>query len=280
MNLELGYSTEFVSILHGFIRKRIAITRAKKVLLGLSGGLDSSVVAKLVADAAGKEMVLVLIMPVKETSDTDEAVLLAEEFGIEYRLIDLGPSFRSLVTSYTNSLGISPEKLPPLVPGNLSSRLRMATLYFSANLLEGMVMGTSNKTELLTGYFTKYGDGASDAMPLGDLYKTQVFKLAQDIGVPRRIIEKPPTAGFYQDQTDEGELGIDYATLDKILHGFELRLTAREIAAYLGVDEAEVSRIETMVQRAAHKRFLGMIPKIGIRTPGFDWRENMDFGLE
>ena len=280
MNLELGYSNEFVPILHGFIKKRIAIAQARRVLLGLSGGLDSSVVAKLVADAAGKEMVLVLIMPVKETSDTDEAIRLAEEFGIEYKHIDLEQNFRSLVTSYSSSLCISPGELPPLVTGNLSSRLRMTTLYFSANLFDGMVMGTSNKTELLTGYFTKYGDGGTDAMPLGDLYKTQVFKLAEDIGVPERIIEKPPTAGFYQEQTDEGELGIDYATLDKILYGLELRFTAWEIAGYLTVDVTEISRIETMVQRAAHKRFLGMVPKIGIRTPGFDWRENMDFGLE
>jgi len=280
MKLDPGYNSECITIIHQFIQKRIEISRARKVLVGLSGGLDSSVVAKLVADAVGPEMVLGLMMPVRETTDTGEGIRLAEEYGVEYRVVDLEDDFQSLLACYSKALGVPPEMIPPMSRGNLSSRLRMATLYFAANLYGGIVMGTSNKTELLTGYYTKYGDGASDAMPLGDLYKTQVFKLAGEIGVPEHIIQKKPTAGFFPGQTDEGDLGMDYGTLDRILHGLELRFRAEEIAEYLALDVAEVERIEKRVQRSAHKRSLGMIPKLGIRTPGFDWRENMDFGLE
>ena len=280
MELEPPYDSDYITVLHQFIRKRVEIAGARKVLVGLSGGLDSTVVAKLVADALGKDRVICLLMPVKDTRDTEEGKSLAEEFGIEYRLVHLEKDFQALLDSYSRVHKLSGNDLLRLAPGNLSSRLRMASLYFAANLMGGLVMGTSNKTELLTGYFTKYGDGGSDAMPLGDLYKTQVYRLAEEIGVPGRVIIKKPTAGFYQGQTDEDELGVDYATLDKVLYGLELRFTSVEIAERLGLDSREPLRIEKMVQKAAHKRSLGMIPKLGLRTPGFDWRENMDYGLE
>ncbi len=280
MNLELSFDSEIISILHLFIRKRVQIARAKKVVIGLSGGLDSTVVARLCVDALGPEKVLCLLMPVQETPDTAEGRRLAGEFEVDYHLVDLQQGFTTLLETYQDSLGLRKKDMSMLVQGNFASRLRMASLYFTANSISGMVMGTSNKTELLTGYFSKYGDGASDAIPLGDLYKTQVRLLAQEIGIPERVIEKPPTAGFFQGQTDEGDLGMDYSSLDRVLYGLELKLSNEEIAASLGMELAEVQRIEKMVQRAAHKRALGMVPKFGVRTPGFDWRENMDFGLE
>jgi NAD+ synthase len=280
MDLNVAYDPECVTVLHQFIQKRVEITKASKLVIGLSGGLDSSTVVKLAADALGPEKVLTLLLPVKETTDTQDGKNVAEACGVEWKLVDLEKDFNDLLGTYTSSLGLEPDQLPRLTPGNLSSRLRMATLYFAANALGGIVLGTSNKTELLTGYFTKYGDGSTDAMPLGDLYKTQVFSLAEDIGVPDFVIKKKPTAGFFQGQTDEDELGISYPLLDQVLRGLELRLTVEEIAGYLSLSVKEVSRIETMVHRSAHKRFLGAIPKLGIRTPGFDWRENVDFGLE
>ena len=280
MNLQIPYSKEYKTIIMGFIKKRVEVASAKKVLIGLSGGVDSSVVAKIVAEAVGKELVLGLIMPVKETKDTQVAVGFAEEIGIEYQIVKLDKAFSTLLNTYLKGFAGDVQHLPQMVTGNLSSRLRMTTLYFYANLLNGIVMGTSNKTELLTGYFTKYGDGGTDAMPLGDLYKTQVFKLAEELAIPRHIISKKPTAGFYKGQTDEDELGIDYPTLDKILYGIELRLETEEISESIGVESEVVRRIERMVQKAAHKRFLGIVAKVGVRTPGFDWRENIDFGLE
>jgi NAD+ synthase len=134
-------------------------------------------------------------------------------------------------------------------------------------------MGTSNKSELLTGYFTKFGDGGADFSPIGDLYKSQILDLAKAIEIPDDIIKKPPTAGLWDDQTDEGELGIRYQDLDAILMGIELRLEPKEIAEKVGIDLAEVTRILDMVEKNVHKRKMPLIPKIGIRTLGLDWRE-------
>ena len=134
-------------------------------------------------------------------------------------------------------------------------------------------MGTSNKSELLTGYFTKFGDGGADFSPIGDLYKTQIIELAKAIDIPENIIGKPPSAGVAQGQTDENELGITYRDLDRILLGIELKLDIKEIAKRTGIKENEVSRIQEMVNRTVHKRKMPLIPKLGIRTLGSDWRE-------
>jgi len=125
------------------------------------------------------------------------------------------------------------------------------------------------------GYFTKYGDGGSDAMPIGDLYKTQVFALAEELGIPDVILEKPPAAGLVPGQTDEGDLGLSYSELDRILFGIERWLDLEDIAMLTGIDLSTVQRIQHRVHTSSHKRYLGMIPKIGLRTPGFDWRENV-----
>jgi NAD+ synthase len=136
-----------------------------------------------------------------------------------------------------------------------------------------LVAGTGNKSELLVGYFTKYGDGGVDMLPIGDLYKTQVWALAKELGLPERIVKKVPTAGLWKGQTDEGELGISYENLDCVLFGIERGQSDQEISRSTKVPLKEVKRIEAMIERSAHKRKMPHIPKTGIRTLGIDWRE-------
>ena len=162
-----------------------------------------------------------------------------------------------------------------MAEGNIKARIRMVMLYYHANLHNYLVLGTSNKSELLVGYFTKYGDGGSDAMPMGDLYKTQVFELARELGIPESIVEKPPTAGLFRGQSDEKDLGMKYSELDMILRGIELRLELKDISDITGFPLETVTRIQKKVHGSAHKRCLGKIPKLGLRTIGLDWRENV-----
>ena len=155
---------------------------------------------------------------------------------------------------------------------NIKARTRMILLYHYAKNLKGLVCGASNKSELLTGYYTKYGDGGVDLQPIGDLYKTQIYKLASYLKIPRAIAAKPPSAGLLEDQTDEAELGMKYSILDKILFGLEQKILPDIIAKDLKISLNEVQRIQTLRKNSQHKRRLPLIPKIGLRTPGFDWR--------
>jgi NAD+ synthase len=139
--------------------------------------------------------------------------------------------------------------------------------------MKRIVMGTSNKSEMLVGYYTKFGDGGADFCPIGDLYKTQVRELGERIGVPEHIIAKVPTAGLWKGQTDEGELGISYEELDDILYGFELNLSEEEIAKRTGLETSKLERVWRMHRQSVHKRKMPLIPKLGVRTIGLDWRE-------
>ncbi len=239
----------------------------KKVVVGLSGGLDSSTVVKLCVMALGKEKVLGVHMPDKVTpkKDSEDAEKLAEELGIEYRVIEIDEIVEKMDLLLHLKRDIS--------KANLKARIRMSILYAIANEESRLVAGTSNKSELLVGYFTKYGDGASDFAPIGDLYKTQVRELAKEIGVPENIIKKAPTAGLLPGQTDEKELGINYDTLDRILFGIELGFPVEKTSEKTGVDVGLVRRVYEMHERSRHKRVLLYIPKIGVKTVNTDWRE-------
>jgi NAD+ synthase len=149
----------------------------------------------------------------------------------------------------------------------------MAVLYYFARKLGYLVCGTSNKSELMAGYFTKFGDGGADFCPLGDLYKTEVRELARRLEVPTSIMEKAPTAGLWEGQTDEGEIGITYEELDQILVGIELNLSNEDIASRTKVDLEKVERVWAMHRGSVHKRKTPLIPKMGLRTIGLDWRE-------
>jgi len=252
-----------------FIRHHLEDSGARGIVLGMSGGLDSSLVAKLCADAIGPRNVLGLFLPEKSGSSPDEkdAKAWAKQLGIEFRTIPIG----SIVDAAAKQLGVPREDRIGL--GNVKARVRMIALYQVARAESRLVIGTGNKSEYAVGYTTKFGDAASDYAPIGDLYKTQVFEMARHLGLPRAILEKVPTAGLWSGQTDEGELGISYDELDRILLGIELQLHTEEIAERAQVTAKQVERIERLVEANVHKRKMPLIPKVGIRTFGFDWRE-------
>lgn len=155
---------------------------------------------------------------------------------------------------------------------NIKARLRMMIIYEYANISKSIVCGTSNKSEILLGYFTKYGDGGVDIMPIGDIYKTHVYELASFLKIPKEIINKPPTAGLIKGQTDKKELKLEYKKIDIILMGLENKLDIKNIAKNAKVKKPEVERIKNMRIQSEHKRRRPMIPKIGVRTSGLDWR--------
>ncbi len=201
--------------LAAFIRTRVEASGARGAVIGLSGGIDSALTAYLAVAALGSENVLGLLLPEKGVTsgkDIDDAMEVVELLGIEHQVIDIARvfhSFSSIIPDFDNSNLIA--------NGNLKARTRMCILYYHANLMHRMVIGTGNRTELLLGYFTKYGDGGVDIEPIGGLYKTQVRGLARFMKVPSQIIDKIPTAGLWPGQTDEGELGVTYEEADRIL---------------------------------------------------------------
>ncbi len=238
-----------------FLRNRIAEAGAYGVVVGISGGIDSATAAYLAVRALGKERVLGIVMPYYKNGDVDDARLVCESLGIEYRLIWIGP----IVDAVVAGLGFQPDKRSL---GNIMARVRMVLLYAHANQLNRLVLGTSNRSELLTGYFTKWGDGASDIAPLINLYKTEVWEVAKFLGVPERIIKKKPTAGLWEGQTDEDELGVSYRLLDEILWRLvDLGRGREKIADELGVPHETVEYVEGLVKTTEHKRRLPQGPK-------------------
>ena len=235
-----------------FIKDYVHGANAKGVVLGISGGIDSALTAKLSVDALGSDSVLGLLMPESSSNpnDTNDAKELAELLGIEYEIINITP----MIDGFNNMCKhFAPQN--NIVAGNLRPRIRMQILYYHANLLNRLVIGTGNKAELLVGYFTKYGDGGVDFEPMGNLYKTQVWQLAKYLKLPKRIIEKVPSAGLWVGQTDEGELGIQYTILDLILYGIlNLKMNENDVANELNLSINEVQRILNMVKRSEHKR--------------------------
>lgn len=225
-----------------WLRKEVKSAKAKGLVFGLSGGIDSSVVGVLAKEAVG-DKALGLILPCHTPEKEIEDVrLIIEKFKIKNEVISL-TSVYDLLTSI----------LPPgnrLALGNLKPRLRMLTLYYFANKLNYLVVGTGNKSEIMVGYFTKYGDGGVDLLPLGNLYKNEVRRLAEELNIPKKIIYKAPTAGLWQGQTDEGELGITYSELDKILYSLEQEKRPKG---------KKVKKVEMMIKHSQHKRNL---PKI------------------
>jgi NAD+ synthase len=222
-----------------WIRARAEEAGAEGVVLGMSGGIDSSVAAVLAKKALG-DGVLGVIMPChSDSTDMEHARLVAAKFGVETEYVDLTPVFDRLL-----------EALPPgdrMAEGNLKARLRMAVLYYFANSRNYLVVGSGNKSEIAVGYFTKYGDGGADILPLGSLLKKQVRELARELGVPVGIITKPPSAGLWEGQTDEGEMGISYDELDSILVAIESGDTGE-------CNQEALARVRAMMAASQHKR--------------------------
>ncbi len=239
----------------------------KNVVVGVSGGIDSSIVLKLCVDALESDRVIAVHMPDEITpeEDTEDVKSLTHELNVDLRVIPIDDT----VKNFVEKMKVKREN----AIANLKARIRMLILYSIANEEDRLVAGTSNKSEILVGYFTKYGDGASDFMPIGDLYKTQVYMLAEKIGMPQRIIKKKPSANLLPGQYDEEEMGVSYELLDKILYGMELGLNEGEISRYTGASLQIVRKVLKMHTSSRHKRVIVYIPKIGAKTVNTDWRE-------
>jgi len=246
-----------------FIRDRVKEANANGVVVGLSGGIDSSTVAFLSVKALGSEKVLGLIMPTNITKqeDIEDAISVAKLLKIKYEIINFSPVLKSFKDVLKRCEHFSEENIVAF--GNIHARVRMILLYYHANILNRLVAGTGNKSEFLIGYFTKYGDGGVDILPIGDLYKTQVRQLARYLGVPERIILKTPSAGLWKGQTDEGEIGITYDLLDKILYGLvDLKMGSKTLSELLKTPRKTVERVKEMMLKSEHKRNSPPIAKI------------------
>jgi NAD+ synthase len=240
-----------------WLRDQLARTPAHGFVFGLSGGIDSAVVARLCQQAAPGR-VLGLLMPChSDPGDEADARLVARHFGLETLRIDLAPPFDALVASLgagpalPAADGTPPDDLRSRMPlANIKPRLRMTALYAVANTMNSLVAGTGNRSELAIGYFTKYGDGGADLLPLGRLLKSEVRALARALDVPARILDKPPSAGLWPGQTDEQEMGFTYEDLEAYL-----------IRGAAAVDPRIADRIARLARASDHKRSLPAMPE-------------------
>ncbi|MBZ6494413.1 NAD+ synthase [Natrinema longum] len=252
------------------IRTSVADAGADGVVVAMSGGLDSTLTAALAVEAVGNENVLGLGLPCHKTDGThvSDARTLAEGLGIDYEEIQLRPLLEAFEGTVATEL--EPESDERGRPddrtqevGNAVARLRMVTAYYAANRQSRLVLGTANRSERLLGYFTKYGDGGADAYPIGDCYKTEVRALAKHVGLPRRIISKEPTAGFWATQTDAGELGARYEVIDPLLYRLvDAEHSLEEAIADLRIDRETAREIASLHADSEHKRTTPPTPGI------------------
>jgi len=253
-----------------FIKDYVEKSGAKGIVLGLSGGIDSSTAAALAALAIDGNKVFGLLLPEKETynaQDIEHAKLVKDKFGLKTKMIDITPTLETLY----NTIPIF-ETADKLCKGNIKARTRMIYIYYYANKLNLLACGSSDKSETMMGYFTKWGDVAADISPIMDLYKTQVRKLARHLGIPEEIITKPVSPTLWPGQLAEEELGVKYEALDLILYGLEHFMKVKEIAKQLGVKKELVDRIKQRWLLMEHKRRLPLTTKLEYRTVGADFR--------
>lgn len=260
------------NILTGFIKSEITRVGMSHAVIGLSGGLDSALSCVLAAEALGVENVLAVRMPYKASNrdSLDHAQLLIDQLGVKSNTIE--------ITDMVEPLFKLDPKISKMRMGNIMARERMIVLYDQSEVFKGLVVGTSNKTEILLGYSTHYGDAASAMNPIGDLYKTQVRQLARAMNIPAPIIDKPPSADLWQGQTDEGELGFTYEEVDKLLHLLiDQRYSPQEVIE-IGFDEKFVNAVTERIRRFQFKRMQPPIAKISNRTIGYDFLYLRDWG--
>ena len=253
-----------------FIQDYIEKTKTEGIVLGMSGGVDSCTVAGLSAKALGGGKVLGLMLPEKETrtqKDIEHAKFVAKKFKIRTETIDITPTLGSF---YKGIPIFDPENR--VCKGNIKARTRMIVIYYYANKLNMLVCGSSDKSETMMGYFTKWGDVAGDIYPTMDLYKTQVRRLALHLGIPKEVAKKPSTPALWPNQLAEDELGIKYEQLDLILYGLERFMQPEEIASQLQVDKRVIEKIKSRWLLAEHKRRPLLTAKLGYRTVGTDFR--------
>lgn len=271
--IDLSINTDLVrKILSGFIRSEITRVGLQRAVVGLSGGIDSALSTFLAVEALGSENVLAVCMPYQSSApeSLEHAQLVIHQLQI--------PSVIIPITEMVEPLFQRDPQMSQNRRGNIMARARMIVLYDQSEVFRGLVVGTSNKTEIMLGYSTLYGDSAYAINPIGDLYKAQVRQLAKAMGVPPVIIDKPPTADLWQGQTDEGELGFTYEMADKLLYLLvDERYTPQDCIAE-GFDEKFVFTVVERMRRNHFKRMLPPIAKLGSRTVGYDFLYLRDWG--
>ena len=259
-------------ILTGFVRSEITRAGFSRAVVGLSGGLDSALSCALAAEALGAENVLAVRMPHK-TSNPDSlehAQLLINQLGVKSETIE--------ITEMVDPLIQRDPDMSKTRKGNIMARERMIVLYDQSEVFKGLVVGTSNKTEILLGYSTLWGDMAAAINPIGDLYKTQVRQLSRAMNIPAPILEKPPSADLWVGQTDEGELGFTYEQVDKLLYLLVDQRYSPEECVEDGFDRVFVDKVITRIRRFQFKRMMPIIAKISNRTVGYDFLYLRDWG--
>lgn len=262
-------------LLINFIKNEVHKTGLKKGVIGLSGGIDSAVSTYLTVKALGAENVLCCLMPYKTSSKNslDDAMLCVNDLGVRYKIIKI----TDMVDSYLNE--INDSKISNVRKGNVMARSRMIILYDQSAAENALVIGTGNKTEILLGYSTLYGDSASAINPVGDLYKTQLIELAKHLKIPQSIINKKPSADLWEGQTDEAEMGFTYENVDKYLYlKIDERRSEDEIKKH-GFDDEFMKKVNSMIIRNQFKRVPPIIAKVSNRTVNIDFRYNRDWNM-
>lgn len=262
-----------VHVLTSALKEEVEKAGFQKVILGLSGGIDSALALYLSVEALGFDNVLAVRMPYKTSSPSslEDAQLAINDTGVKTLTIDITPQIDAYFELH--------REVTPLRRGNKMARERMAILYDLSADYHALVVGTSNRTELLLGYGTQFGDVASAINPLGDLYKTQVRQLSLYIGVPESILMKPPSADLWEDQTDEGELGFSYFDIDRLLYYMVDQRYPLGQLRLLSFSDELIERVSQRIIQSQYKRRLPIILKVGNRTVGVDFRYLRDWGL-
>ncbi len=271
--VDLSIHPEVVrKVLTTFLRTEIQRTGFRRAVLGLSGGLDSALACFLAAEALGPENVLAVRMPYRTSSpeSLEHAQLVIDATGVQSLTVEITPMVEPLFERFAD--------MTPTRRGNVMARERMIVLFDQSSATQSLVVGTGNKTEILLGYSTLYGDSASALNPLGDLYKTQIRQLSAAMGVPEVIIAKPPSADLWVGQTDEGELGFTYEQVDQLLFLLVDERYTPDECIEAGYGEKFVRAVVERVRRNHFKRVMPLIAKLSNRTIGYDFLYLRDWG--
>jgi len=260
--------TQAIEVIVGFIRAQMAQTGFSRLVVGLSGGVDSATVAFLAARAIGPDNLLAVRMPYRTSSDSSEtdALRVVEALGCRTERVEITAMVEPMLALVEDGDGASLN----VRRGNIMARQRMIVLYDRSAAFDALVIGTSNKTEALLGYGTLHGDMAAALAPIGDLYKTQLRAIASELGVPQQILDKPPSADLWPGQTDEDELGRSYDLLDRALFALVDRRWSVDRCVAAGLDRTLVEWVAGRVARMEFKRQPPPVAKLSLRTPGFD----------
>jgi NAD+ synthase len=273
VELTLSINTDLAhEILTGFIKSEVTRVGYSRAIINLSGGLDSALSCALAVEALGAENVFALRLPYRTSSPDSltHAQLMIDQFKIQSETIDISEMVDPLLRRDSNIKNVR--------KGNIMARARMIVLYDQSEVFKALPIGTSNKTEILLGYSTQWGDAASAINPIGDLYKTQVRQLSRALNIPAPIIDKPPSADLWEGQTDEGELGFTYEEVDKLLYLLVDQRYSPQEAMEAGFEEKFVNAVMARIRRNQFKRMQPPIAKISNRTVGYDFLYLRDWG--